>query len=112
MTALMFPGICFCIFFVINLFIWGKKSSGAVPFGTLVAIMAMWFGVSVPLVFLGAYFGFRKALPKNPVETHHIPRQIPDQVWYMRPLVSVMMGGILPFGSVFIELFFLLSSIW
>lgn len=50
--------------------------------------------------------------PENPVRTNQIPRQIPEQVWYMRPAVSVLMGGILPFGAVFIELFFILSSIW
>jgi transmembrane 9 superfamily protein 2/4 len=41
-----------------------------------------------------------------------IPRQIPDQAWYMQNFVSVMIGGILPFGAVFIELFFILSSVW
>jgi len=33
MTAFLFPGVIFCIFFILNLFIWGQKSSGAVPFG-------------------------------------------------------------------------------
>jgi len=47
-----------------------------------------------------------------PVRVNQIPRQIPEQVWYMRPLVSILMGGILPFGAIFIELFFILSSIW
>lgn len=43
-----------------NLVLWGKGSSAAVPFTTLVALLALWFGVSVPLTFIGAYFGFRK----------------------------------------------------
>ena len=30
----------------------------------------------------------------------------------MTPLFSVLVGGVLPFGAVFIELFFILSSIW
>jgi hypothetical protein len=30
----------------------------------------------------------------------------------MNPFFSIMMGGILPFGAVFIELFFILSSVW
>ena len=37
---------------------------------------------------------------------------IPEQPWYMHPFISVAMGGLLPFGAVFIELFFILSSIW
>jgi len=43
-----------------NLVLWGENSSGAVPFSTLIALLALWFGVSVPLTFVGAYFGFRK----------------------------------------------------
>ncbi len=39
---------------------WGKGSSAAIPFSTLVALLALWFGISVPLTFVGAYFGFKK----------------------------------------------------
>jgi len=52
--------VVFSLFFVMNLVLWGESSSGAVPFSTLVALLALWFGVSVPLTFVGAYFGFRK----------------------------------------------------
>merc|ERR1719253_1842263 len=30
----------------------------------------------------------------------------------MKPIFSVLIGGILPFGAVFIELFFILTSMW
>jgi len=112
LTAMLFPGTIFSIFFVLNMFIWGEKSSGAVPFGTLVALVALWFGISVPLVFFGSYFAYKKPIAENPVRTNQIPRQIPEQVWYMSPIFSILMGGILPFGAVFIELFFILSAIW
>ena len=46
------------------------------------------------------------------MRTNKIPRQIPEQAWYMNPVFSVLIGGILPFGSVFIELFFILTSMW
>ncbi|KAK4768852.1 hypothetical protein SAY86_027002 [Trapa natans] len=111
-TALMFPAIAFAIFFVLNALIWGQKSSGAVPFGTMFALVFLWFGISVPLVFVGSYIGFRKPTIEDPVKTNKIPRQIPEQVWYMNPAFSVLIGGILPFGAVFIELFFILTSIW
>jgi len=54
--------IIFGVFFVLNLLLWMKGSSAAVPFGTLVALLALWFGISVPLTFVGAYFGFKKAV--------------------------------------------------
>ncbi|CAI8605972.1 unnamed protein product [Vicia faba] len=110
-TAVMFPASVSAIFFVLNGLIWGQKSSGAVPFGTMFALIFLWFGISVPLVFVGGYIGFRKPAIENPVKTNKIPRQIPEQAWYMNPAFSVLIGGILPFGAVFIELFFILTSI-
>ncbi|XP_077214735.1 transmembrane 9 superfamily member 8-like [Tasmannia lanceolata] len=111
-TALMFPAIVFAIFFVLNALIWGEKSSGAVPFGTMFALVFLWFGISVPLVFVGSYIGFKKPAIEDPVKTNKIPRQIPEQALYMNPVFSILIGGILPFGAVFIELFFILTSIW
>ncbi|KAJ6925186.1 transmembrane 9 superfamily member 10-like [Populus alba x Populus x berolinensis] len=84
-TAFMFPSIVFAIFFVLNALIWGEKSSGAVPFGTLFALVFLWFGISVPLVFTGSYIGCKKPAIEYPVKTNKIPRQIPEQAWYMNP---------------------------
>jgi hypothetical protein len=59
-----------------------------VPFPTMVALLCMWFGISLPLVYLGYYFGFRKQPYDNPVRTNQIPRQIPEQRWYMNRFVG------------------------
>ncbi|KAL6215987.1 hypothetical protein ACLB2K_015413 [Fragaria x ananassa] len=111
-TAVLFPAGVSAIFIVLNTLIWGQKSSGAVPFGTMFALVFLWFGISVPLVFVGGYVGFKKPALEDPVKTNKIPRQIPEQAWYMNPVFSILIGGILPFGAVFIELFFILTSIW
>jgi len=47
LTAFLFPGVCFAVFFVLNFFIWGKGSSGAVSFGTMFSLLFLWFGISV-----------------------------------------------------------------
>uniref|UniRef100_A0A1A7X4K1 Transmembrane 9 superfamily member n=1 Tax=Iconisemion striatum TaxID=60296 RepID=A0A1A7X4K1_9TELE len=112
LTALLCPGIVFADFFLMNLILWVERSSAAIPFGTLVAILAMWFGISVPLTFIGAYFGFKKAAIEQPVRTNQIPRQIPEQSFFTKPIPGIIMGGILPFGCIFIQLFFILNSIW
>ena len=46
---------------------------------------AMWFGISLPLVYIGYYFGYRKQPYDQPVRTNQIPRQVPTQIWYMNP---------------------------
>ena len=111
-TALLFPGCLGAVFFALNLLVWSQRSSGAVPFGTLVALFALWLGVSAPLTFAGSYLGFRAPPPEDPVRTNKIPRQVPEQALLLHPVFAALVAGVLPFGAVFIELFFLLTSVW
>merc|ERR1712028_157590 len=82
-AALLYPGISFVIFFGLNLVVWAEGSVRAVPFGSMFAMVALWFGISVPLVFLGAYLGYRKDTYAFPIATSSIPRKVPEQQWYM-----------------------------
>ncbi|CDH55046.1 endosomal p24a protein [Lichtheimia corymbifera JMRC:FSU:9682] len=112
MTAVLFPGAILGALFALNFFLIASHSSGAVPFGTMVAVLALYMIISFPLSVAGSYFGFRKPRIEQPVRTNQIPRQIPDQPFYLQPIPSILMGGILPFGAIFIELYFVMNSIW
>ena len=112
LTALGFPGLSFCFFFLVDLLAATQKSSNAVPFPTMIGILVLWFGISTPLVFFGAYFGYKQDAIEFPVNTSSIPRQIPDQPWFMGIPFTLAIGGILPFGACFVELYFILASVW
>eukprot|EP00515_Schizochytrium_aggregatum_P009007 CAMPEP_0202076014 /NCGR_PEP_ID=MMETSP0964-20121228/4548_1 /ASSEMBLY_ACC=CAM_ASM_000500 /TAXON_ID=4773 /ORGANISM="Schizochytrium aggregatum, Strain ATCC28209" /LENGTH=626 /DNA_ID=CAMNT_0048643235 /DNA_START=56 /DNA_END=1936 /DNA_ORIENTATION=- len=112
LTAVLYPGTVFTVFFIVNLFIWHSGSSGAVKFSTMFALLVLWFGISFPLAAMGSFKGFKMEEIKNPSRYNQIPRQIPEQPVYMHPAISCLVGGVLPFGAVFIELFFIMSSIW
>lgn len=112
LTPFLVPGIVFSTFFFLNLFLWAKQSSGAVPFTTMIVIVCIWFLISVPLSFAGSWVGFRQQPVAAPVRTNQIPRQIPPSSTYMRPIPSALLVGILPFGAIFVELYFIMSSIW
>jgi len=111
-TALGFPGLAFIAFFLMDIMAWAEGSTDAVPFTTILVLLVLWFGISTPLVFVGAYFGYKQEPIDFPVKTSQIPRQIPDQPWFMGIPFTMMIGGILPFGSCFVELYFILASVW
>ena len=112
LTAFLYPGGIFSVFFVINLVLWAEGSSGALSFGTFFTLFFLWFCVSVPLVLLGSFFGYKRETVNFPVRTNQIPRTIPTQAWYMHPVISCLIGGVLPFGAVSVELFFIMSALW
>ncbi|XP_065842965.1 transmembrane 9 superfamily member 4-like [Oscarella lobularis] len=112
LTGSLYPSLVLGLSFFMNFFIWGKKSSGAVPITTMIALLCIFFGICLPFVMGGFYFGFRKQAYDHPVRTNQIPRQVPEQIWYLNPMLGVLVSGILPFGAVFIELFFIFSAIW
>ncbi|KAL0453895.1 UNVERIFIED_CONTAM: Transmembrane 9 superfamily member 12 [Sesamum latifolium] len=64
----------------------------------------------VPLTLLGGLLGTKAQPIQYPVRTNQIPREIPARKY---PSWLLVLGaGTLPFGTLFIELFFILSSIW
>ncbi len=80
------------------------QATGAVPFGTLVALLMFWFALSLPLVFLGSFLGFRRDPVEHPVRTNAIPRQVCVCMYiyayvcvYMYVCVCVFLGSFLGF---------------
>ena len=112
LTASLLPGLLVGVFTILNICLSLAHAATAVSIWLLLAIFFLWVGVSAPLVFFGAYWGYRAEKLSVPVHTNHIGRIIPAQPWYSTPPASLLLGGILPFGSVCIELFFILSALW
>lgn len=112
LTPLLVPGIVFCAFFLLDLFLWAKESSGAVPFTTMLVIIGIWFIISIPLSLAGSWLGFKASQIQAPVRTNQIPRQIPPVTTCLKPVPSMLIVGLLPFGAIFVELYFIMSSIW
>ncbi|GME40370.1 putative endosomal integral membrane protein [Neofusicoccum parvum] len=111
-TPIALPAVVFGTFFLLNLFVWARQASGAVPFGTMLALVFIWFLISVPLSLAGSWIGFKHKIIETPVRTNQIPRQIPPASGYLRPLPSMLIVGVLPFGAIFVELYFVMNSIW
>ncbi|MBW0517342.1 hypothetical protein O181_057057 [Austropuccinia psidii MF-1] len=112
LTACLFPTILFTVLNFLNFFLVASGAAGAVPFGSMLAVVLMWFLISLPLTVVGSIMASRKGTLSIPVRVNQIPRQIPPTVWYMRFWPAAFIAGILPFGAGFIECYFLLSSLF
>lgn len=113
LTASLFPFLCFAIGFVLNTIAIFYRSLAAIPFGTMVVMFVLWAFISFPLVLLGTVVGRNwSGAPNNPCRVKTIPRPIPEKKWYLTPSVISLMGGLLPFGSIFIEMYFVFTSFW
>ena len=113
LTASLFPFLCFGIGFVLNTVAIFYGSLAAIPFGTMVVVFVIWGFISFPLALLGTVVGRNwSGAPNNPCRVKTIPRPIPEKKWYLTPSVVSLMGGLLPFGSIFIEMYFVFTSFW
>lgn len=113
MTASLFPFMCFGIGLVLNTIAIFYGSLAAIPFGTMVVMFILWAFISLPLVLLGTVVGRNcSGAPSNPCRVKTIPRPIPEKEWYLTPSVIALVGGLLLFGSIFIEMYFVFTSFW
>ncbi|TYJ56798.1 hypothetical protein B9479_002408 [Cryptococcus floricola] len=112
LTTVLFPTVVFSLIGLFNLFLVFSGASGAVPFGTILAVLLLWFIISAPLTVAGYFLGMKHGAFTNPVRVASIPRQIPPKPWYLSTWPAAILGGILPFGAAFVELYFVLSSLF
>jgi len=112
LTAMLFPGLCFCIFLFFNIILAFFHSSGSVPVLDVLLLAVMWCCVSVPLVFLGSFFGYKQDAISFPTVTSSVARVIPEVEIYMNPKVIMCAAGLVPFAAAYVELFFIMTSLW
>ena len=110
-TAILFPGFCFLLFFLINSLIWNEASSGAVDLPSLFEFLCIWFGISLPLVILGSIIGQRRPKLAQTCGISKIPNPFPNSSNKWLYLIAVLSGS-LPFGCMFIELNYIMQTLW
>ncbi|ORY51578.1 putative endosomal membrane protein EMP70 [Rhizoclosmatium globosum] len=109
----LWPGTVALMVLAINFVSIYQNSSRAIPFTSMITVVVIWALIVLPLSFLGVvlgknWYGVNDAVCRiNP-----IPRQIPDCEWYADPVFVVAASGILPFGAIFIEMYYIFTSFW
>eukprot|EP01065_Artemidia_motanka_P013945 TRINITY_DN17896_c0_g1_i1.p1 TRINITY_DN17896_c0_g1~~TRINITY_DN17896_c0_g1_i1.p1 ORF type:complete len:570 (+),score=198.44 TRINITY_DN17896_c0_g1_i1:115-1824(+) len=109
-TMVLFPGTIAVTCVVLNFLALAYNSQQVIPFAAMAAVVALWGAVSCPLVLVGTLAGRHRNARHDLPRVAQIPRRIPES-WYLgRTFIAA--GGILPFGSILIELYFVFTSFW
>ncbi|SPQ93824.1 unnamed protein product (mitochondrion) [Plasmodiophora brassicae] len=107
------PVVIGCLMFVLNTVAVMYSSSAALPFLTVLGVIAIWLVLCVPLTLFGTLIGRNVTKAGDfPCRVSNMRRPIPLGPWYSRGWFLALLGGILPFGSIFIEMHFILTAIW
>jgi MFS family permease len=87
--------------------------TAALPFLTILEVVSIYAFVGFPLTVLGGITGRRlSGTFEAPCRTKNFPREIPAIPWYRTLPFQMLMAGFLPFSAVYIELFYIYSSVW
>jgi transmembrane 9 superfamily member 3 len=134
MTVLMLPTITVSVMSVLNTISLLYGTINTIPFLVIIKLFFIWVFISVPLCVVGTMLGrhtlgsgatgsgggssatggmMKGPLDHFPCRVNAIPRPIPEDVpWYGKPIGLIPLAGLLSFGSIFIELYYVLTSLW
>jgi transmembrane 9 superfamily member 3 len=131
LTVLLLPTITVCIVSVLNTVSLFYGTINTIPFLVIIKLFLIWVCVSIPLTVVGTMMGRHGAMSSAnaagrkasgasggpldyfPCRVNAIPRPIPEDVpWYGKPAGLIPLAGLLSFGSIFIELYYVLTSLW
>ncbi|KAM7534563.1 hypothetical protein Aperf_G00000110799 [Anoplocephala perfoliata] len=121
--SLLVPVLLAIIALSINTLALFYQTSRVLPFLTMLAVFAIIAFVILPLNLIGTVLGRNIGRPStpgaigggssaNPCRVNAVPRPIPAAKWFTKPHVISFIGGVLPFGSIFIEMYFIFTSFW
>src|SRR5688500_14847226 len=107
-TMLLFPVVSALVAVVLDCIGVYYAAISAIPASVIANMLATCAFVALPLAVVGTIFG-RHWMGKYepPCRVNSIPRPIPSPLWYCSPAFVVPASGILPFGSIFIEMYFI-----
>lgn len=112
-SAFLLPGFISTVAMGINVIAIYYHATRAIPILTMFAVVCICCFVILPLTLVGTILGRNlSGQADNPCRVNAVPRSIPEKRWFVEPYSIVMMGGILPFGSIFIEVYFIFTSFW
>lgn len=111
------PGFVLAAILFLNFFVWFKESSSSLPFGTVVVLLLIFGAIEIPLGIAGGIYGNKSKLaafwlPQVAAVAEKPRPNFKKSPWLLRPVLSTVVFGLIPFGIVYVELLFILNSVW
>lgn len=111
MTATLFPSLLLTVALVHNTAVTMNGGHNVFTALSLAKMIALWALASLPLTVVGTIVGRRASESyAGNVRVNPIPRPIPQRPWYTSSWFVALLSGFLPFGSIFIEMYFVFVS--
>jgi len=102
-----------CVVSFVNTVAWTHHATAALPVTTIILVFAIWLIIGFPLSVLGGIAGRHAAGTFDaPVRTKNFAREIPAAPWYRQWYFQMILSGFLPFSSIYIELYYVFSSLY
>lgn len=98
---------------ILNIIAISYGATAALPIGSIVVILILFIFLAIPLLALGGMIGycFRSKL-QVPSTTKRHPREIQRFAWYRRTPCQILIGGLVPFSAVVLQLHQIYASMW
>jgi len=112
-TAVAFPAFLMAVAIALNVIAHMYQAILSVHYGSMATVVAIWCVTALPLTVVGTMLGRNwNGVPDLPCRISTIPGYLPSKKWFLEWKVMIPAGGVLPFGSIFIEMYFVFSSFW
>jgi transmembrane 9 superfamily member 3 len=104
LSAVLFPGLCVGVAVLLSFVALGYGTNSYISLWTIIKLGVLWGIVSVPLTVGGTIAGRRfGSVSSTPFRVNPYARPVPSRPWYLGGTMLCIAAGLLPFGSVFVE---------
>ena len=112
LTSIIFPGTLFFGYVLVNIILVLERSSAAVNLSDIISLFALWIFCTFPLILIGSFLGIKKKPIPAPCKTNTVPSFIPSKPWYLHYKFMTFATGLISFGTIFIELSYVMGALW
>ena len=112
LTAIGFVGPAAAVYLIMQIIFKSAASTASLSFKGFFNVLLMIGGISIAFNIVGSFIGLVIKPIEFPSRVNQLPRQIPTQPQYLKPYITMTIGGTIIFLSFGIQMRMILRAIW